>query len=104
MDAVVSAWGLGLIALNGAMAAIAFTVVRFYTSETNLFLLVLTVGVGFQAIIRTKFTMARQFSSAEGGDLSLNLGWLYEQFQSLCKTQIDQALMRRRRQPVIRKR
>jgi hypothetical protein len=28
--------------------------------------------------------------------LSLNLGWLYEQFQSLCKTQIDLSLMRNR--------
>lgn len=102
MDAVVSAWGLGLIGLNGAMAAIVFAVVRFYAPEANLFLLVLAVGVGFQALIRTKFTLARQFSGAEGGDLSLNLGWLYEQFQSLCKTQIDQALMRRR-QPMVQK-
>lgn len=102
MDAVISAWGLGLIALNGAMAAIVFAVVRFYAPETDLFLLVLAVGVGFQALIRTKFTLARQFSGTGGGDLSLNLGWLYEQFQSLCKTQIDQALMRRR-QPIVRK-
>ena len=101
MDAVISAWGLGLIALNGAMAAIVFAVVRIYAPETDLFLLVLGIGVGFQALIRTKFTLAKQFSGAEGGDLSLNLGWLYEQFQSLCKTQIDQALMRRR-QPIVR--
>jgi hypothetical protein len=102
MDAVVSAWGLGLIAFNGAMAALVFAIVRLYTPETELFLLVLAVGVGFQALIRTKFTLAKQFSGAEGGDLSLNLGWLYEQFQALCKTQIDQTLMRRR-QPIVRK-
>lgn len=102
IDAVVSAWGLGLIALNGAMAAIVLAVVRFYAPQTNLFMLVLAVGVGFQALIRTNFTLAKQFSGAEGGDLSINLGWLYEQFQALCKTQIDQALMRRR-QPIVRK-
>lgn len=100
MDAVVSGWGLGLVGLNGMMAAIVFAVVRFYAPETNLFLLVLGVGIGFQALIRTKFTLAKQFSGGEGGDLSLNLGWLYEQFQALCKTQIDQALMRRR-QPMV---
>jgi len=100
-DAIVSAWGLGLIVLNGAMAAIVLAVVRLYASETNLFLLVLAVGVGFQALIRTEFTLAKQFSGEGGGDLSLNLGWLYDQFQALCKTQIDQALMRRR-QPIVR--
>jgi hypothetical protein len=101
LDAVVSFWGLGLIAFNGAMAAIVFAIVRVYVpDEVNLFLLVLGVGIGFQALIRTEFTLARQFSGGDGGDLSLNLGWLYEQFQSLCKTQIDQALMRRR-QPMV---
>ena len=73
MDAVASAWGMGLIGLNGAVAALVFAVVRFYAPETNLSLLVLGVGVGFQALIRTKFTLARQFSGAGGGDLSLNL-------------------------------
>jgi hypothetical protein len=102
MDAVISAWGLGLIGLNGAMAALVFAIVRFYAPETDMFLLVLAVGVGFQALIRTKFTLAKQFSGADGGDLSLNLGWLYDQFQALCKTQIDQMLMRRR-QPIVRK-
>lgn len=100
-DAIISAWGLGLIALNGAMAAIVLAVVRLYAPDTNLFLLVLAVGVGFQALIRTEFTLAKEFSGGDGGDLSLNLGWLYDQFQALCKTQIDQALMRRR-QPIVR--
>ncbi|MBS3785100.1 MAG: hypothetical protein KGY78_11720, partial [Anaerolineae bacterium] len=100
-DAIVSAWGLGLIVLNGAMAAIVLAVVRLYANATNLFLLVLAVGVGFQALIRTEFTLAKQFSGEGGGDLSLNLGWLYDQFQALCKTQIDQSLMRRR-QPIVR--
>jgi hypothetical protein len=102
MDAVVSAWGLGLIALNGAMAAVVFAVARVYAPDVGLFPLVLGVGIGFQALIRTKFTLAKQFSGGDGSDLSLNLGWLYEQFQSLCKTQIDQALMRRR-QPMVQK-
>jgi len=101
MDAVMSGWGLGLIALNGAMAGIVLAIVRAYTPETDLSLLVLGVGVGFQAIIRTRFVLAKEFSGTGGGDLSLNLGWLYEQFQTLCKTQVDQALMHRR-QPIVR--
>ena len=99
-NAVVSAWGLGLIALNGAVAALVFAIVRFYAPETDLFLLVLAVGVGFQTLIRTKFTLAKQFSGVGEKDLSLDLGWLYEQFQSLCKMQIDQSLMRRRQSVV----
>lgn len=38
----------------------------------------------------------------EGGEneVSLNLGWLYEQFQHLCRTQIDLELMKNRRTAV----
>ncbi len=106
LEAITSGWGLGLIGLNGVVAALVLAIVRYYAPEADLFLLVLAVGVGFQAIIRTRFVLAKQFG--EGGeerDLSLNLGWLYEQFQGICKTQIDLALMREREsaiEPLIR--
>lgn len=96
-QAATSPWGWGLIVLNGAAAALVLAVVRSYMPDANLLLTVLTVGVGFPAIVRTNIVLAKQFQGAEGKDLSLNLGWLYEQFQNLCKNQIDLALMRKRR-------
>ncbi|MGB9723396.1 MAG: hypothetical protein ACP5OO_05570 [Chloroflexia bacterium] len=106
LEAITSGWGLGLVGLNGVVAALVLAIVRYYAPEADLFLLVLAVGVGFQAIIRTRFVLAKQFGGGgEERDLSLNLGWLYEQFQSICKTQIDLALMREREsaiEPLIR--
>jgi len=97
LEAITSGWGLGLIGLNGVVAALVLAIVRYYAPQTDLFLLVLAVGVGFQAIIRTRFVLAKQFGGGgEERDLSLNLGWLYEQFQGICRTQIDLALMRER--------
>ncbi len=97
LEAITSGWGLGLIGLNGVVAALVLAIVRYYAPEADLFLLVLAVGVGFQAIIRTRFVLAKQFGEGrEERDLSLNLGWLYEQFQGICKAQIDLALMRER--------
>ena len=37
---------------------------------------------------------------ASENEVSLNLGWLYEQFQHLCRTQIDLELMKNRRTAV----
>ncbi len=96
VEAVVSAWGLVLLGINAGTSAIAFAIARYYVSaEERLFVLILAAGIGFQSIIRTRFVLAKEFGGG-GNDLSLNLGWLYEQFQSLCKTQIDLSLMRNR--------
>lgn len=97
LEAITSNWGLLLLGVNGIVATVAFAIARYYAPEVNTFLLVLAVGIGFQSIIRTRFVLAKQFGGdGEGRDLSLNLGWLYEQFQNLCKTQIDLVLMRNR--------
>jgi hypothetical protein len=101
LEAITSNWGLLLLGVNGIVAAVVFAIARYYSPETNTFLLVLAVGIGFQSIIRTRFVLAKQFGGdGEGRDLSLNLGWLYEQFQNLCKTQIDLVLMRNRQSTV----
>jgi hypothetical protein len=93
---------LTLILLNAVSAALAFGVARTYTPETNLLLLVIGVGVGFPAIIRTKFTLAKQFGEQSNSDLNVNVGWLYDQFQALCKKQIDLALVTYKRRQVNR--
>ncbi len=101
LEAITSSWGLLLLGVNAIIAAIVFAIARYYSPETNTFLLVLAVGVGFQSLIRTRFVLAKQFGGdGEGRDLSINLGWLYEQFQNLCKTQIDLVLMRNRQSTV----
>src|ERR1051326_6122024 len=59
----------------------------------NLLLVIIGVGVGFPTLIRTKFTLAKQFGGDDKDDLNVNIGWLYDQFQNLCKKQIDLDLM-----------
>lgn len=101
LEALTSSWGLLLLGVNAVVAAVVFAISRYYAPEANNFLLILAIGVGFQSIIRTRFVLARQFGGGDG-DLSLNLGWAYEQFQNLCKTQIDLVLMRYRQSTVER--
>ena len=97
-EALKTKWAWALVLLNGLASALVLLIVTQYTQALNL-LTVLAVGVGFPTLIRTKFIVAKQFTgTTEGNDLSLNFGWLYEQFQSLCKTQIDLGLMKFRQQ------
>jgi len=94
-EALGTQWGKYLIGLNVGAAVIALVAARVYAPEMDMLLLTLTVGAGFPTLIRTKFTLAKKFGGGE--DLSVNVGWLYEQFQQLCKKQIDLELMTFRR-------
>jgi len=72
---------------------------QFSPQAANSILTALAVGLGLPTLMRTKFTVAKRLVGGEGegeGDLSINIGWLYEQFQNLCKTQIDLALIAHR--------
>jgi hypothetical protein len=77
-------------------------ITRITMPEMNPVLQVLAVGVGFQALIRTRFILAKPINGRGEGEISLNLGWLYDQFQNLCRTQIDLELMNNRRTAVTR--
>jgi hypothetical protein len=102
-QAIATRWGQYLIWLNALAALGAYFIARLYApADMNSILLILMVGVGFQALIRTKFTLAKQFGGGDQGDLSVDIGWLYEQFQNLCKKQIDLELMTYRRAQVDR--
>jgi hypothetical protein len=101
-EALRTRWARLLIVVNVVAAALAFWIAQVLAPDNvNSALLVVGVGVGFQALIRTQFTLAKQLGGS-GGDITFNMGWLYDQFQNLCKTQIDQELMQGRRAAVTR--
>jgi hypothetical protein len=95
-EALRTRWAKLLILINTLAATLAFWLARTYAPTADLALLAVGVGIGFQALIRTRFTLAKQIGGS-GNDIELNLGWLYDQFQHLCKTQIDLELMQGRR-------
>ncbi|MCP4418964.1 MAG: hypothetical protein GY805_20300 [Chloroflexi bacterium] len=96
-------WAWILIFVNVVAAIIALIVVRVTMTDMNEALQILSVGVGFQAIIRTRFVLAKRIGDdGDEGEVSLNLGWLYDQFQNLARTQIDLELMNNRRTAVMR--
>lgn len=102
-EALRTRWAWVLILVNVVAAMIALVVVRVTMTEMNPSLQVLSVGVGFQAIIRTRFVLAKRIGDdGQEGEVALNLGWLYDQFQNLARTQIDLELMNNRRTAVTR--
>ncbi|WP_420643382.1 hypothetical protein [Candidatus Leptofilum sp.] len=102
-EALRTRWAWILVAVNVVAAMIALVVVRVTMTEMNPSLQVLSVGVGFQAIIRTRFVLAKRIGDdGQEGEVALNLGWLYDQFQNLARTQIDLELMNNRRTAVTR--
>lgn len=102
-EAIATQWGQYTLWLNAGAAVLAYLVARIYApASTNSIILIIAVGTGFPTLIRTKYTIAKQFGGDGKDDLTVNIGWLYEQFQSLCKKQIDLELMAYRRMQVDR--
>lgn len=102
-EALNTRWARILILVNVVSAILALVLVRLTMPQTDVVVQVLTVGVGFQGIIRTRFVLAKPMGKGhDNGEISLNLGWLYDQFQNLCRTQIDLELMNNRRTAVTR--
>ena len=101
-EALRTRWAQFLVLVNLTAAALAFWIARTYAPSADLVMTIIGVGLGFQALIRTRFIIAKEFSGKGSSDISLNLGWLYDQFQNLCKNQIDLELMKGRRTAVTR--
>lgn len=90
-------WGWILVLLNaGAAPVVLWLINRFVPTTTDPLLVALAVGLGFPTLIRTNFTVAKRLEAVEGKDLTVNLGWIYDQFQNLARTQIDLALVSKR--------
>lgn len=97
-EALVTRWSQYLLWLNTLTAMLAYLLARIYApAEIEPIALIVGAGVGFPAIIRTKFTLARNFGGEGGGDVSVNIGWIYDQITTVCKKQIDLELMAYRR-------
>jgi hypothetical protein len=58
-EALRTRWAKLLILINTLAATLAFWLARTYASTANLALLAVGVGIGFQALIRTRFTLAK---------------------------------------------
>lgn len=99
-EALRTQWAQILVFINVVTAILALIIVEVTMPQMNPVLRVLSVGVGFQALIRTRFVLAKPIDGRQEGEVSLNLGWLYDQFQNLCRTQIDLELMKNRRTAV----
>ncbi|MCB8973063.1 MAG: hypothetical protein H6654_05845 [Ardenticatenaceae bacterium] len=78
-----------LVGLLGSTVAIAELVSTFQTYPRE--------------ALRTRFVLAKRIGDdGQEGEVALNLGWLYDQFQNLARTQIDLELMNNRRTAVTR--
>lgn len=95
-------WARILIGVNVVAAILALGITRLTMPEMNQVLQVILVGFGFQSLIRTRFVLAKQIgpSANDDKDIAVNVGWIYDQFQTLCRTQIDLELMSNRRTAV----
>ena len=85
------AWAWGLIVFNGCMNLSVFAILMYLTDKWNPILLSLIVGFFSPILIRIKLTVIKNLSSTD--ELILNLGWIYERIQKLCKAQIDNAML-----------
>lgn len=78
-EALRTRWARLLILVNVLAAALAFWIARVLAPATvDSALLIVGVGIGFQALICTQFTLAKQLGGS-GGDITFNMGWLYDQ-------------------------
>lgn len=87
-------WAWILTGANMVAAVGVFAIFNLYVKNVNPILLAVAVGVGFPTLIRTKFTVAKQFMGGE--DLSINIGWLYDQFLGWFKSEIDISIVNTR--------
>jgi|Deesub1362B_J571_1020462.scaffolds.fasta_scaffold00444_2 hypothetical protein len=87
-------WAWVLAGMNAFAAIGVFAIIHFYAKSTNQVLLAVGIGIGFPTLIRTKFTIAKQFMGGE--DLSINIGWVYDQFLGWFKSEIDIAVVNKR--------
>jgi len=89
-----SGWSALLIGVNVVFALFIFTLVRYLTPlSVNPYLLALGVGVGWQALLRTRINLLQPLDPGAGEAVSLSISDLYSRFQGFCREQIDRSLL-----------
>ena len=90
--ALFNRWASLLIAVNGFLGLIVFSIIFQLYKPRDIFaciLLGIIVGLCFPVIIRTRFDLAKLFDENSELSIPINLAWLYDKFQKPCKTRID---------------
>jgi len=89
-----SGWSALLIGINVIFALLIFALARYLTPPSvNPYLLALGVGVGWQALLRTRINLLQPLTPEAGEAISLSLSDLYGRFQGFCREQIDRSLL-----------
>ncbi len=99
-EALLTRWAWVLIMTNVLAAMTALLILRATVPNMDFLMEFMAVSFGFQAIIRTRFVLAKQVGVKGDGEVAVNLGWLYDQFSNLARRQIDLELMNNRRTAV----
>jgi hypothetical protein len=99
-DAFRTYWAWILVAVNMGAAAGVLAISQIYAKNAHPVLLAVAIGIGLPTLIRTKFTVAKQFMGGE--ELSINVGWLYDQLLGWFKTEIDIAVVNDRQKIIGR--
>ncbi|MBC7226571.1 MAG: hypothetical protein H5T61_05000 [Thermoflexales bacterium] len=88
-----SGWSGLLMGINGALALLVFILARLAFPSANPYLLALTAGIGWQALIRTRINLLQPLNPEIGGAVSLSLADLYGRLQRFCWEQTNQGLL-----------
>lgn len=88
-----SGWSGLLMGINGALALLVFALARAALPSASPYLLALTAGLGWQALIRTRINLLQPLNPGMGEAVSLSLADLYGRFQRFCWEQINQGLL-----------
>lgn len=88
-----SGWALLLMGINGALALLVFALARFAFPSAPPYILALTAGLGWQALIRTRINVLQPLNPEMGEAVSLSLADLYGRLQRFCWEQVNQGLL-----------
>lgn len=91
--ALKTGWSLLLIGLNVGFAVAVYVLVeQLLPAPVNPWLEALAVGVGWQALLRTRVNLLQPLNAEAGASVSISLADLYGRLQQFCREQIDQSL------------
>jgi hypothetical protein len=86
-------WSWLLVSVNVAFALLVYAFVRFLVpAQTTPWPVALGVGVGWQALLRTRVNLLQPLNPEAGESVALSLADLYSRLQRFCRRQIDRTL------------